>query len=225
MEKIALNLKKINNDIRISCKIAGRDPSSIKIVAATKYVDIEQINILLNLGITDLGENKAGDLLRKSKILNTGPVWHFIGHLQKNKIKKVVPIAQLIHSIDNIDTLSKINYFSESIGKIQKILIEVNISGEETKFGININELNDFILSAIKYDNIKICGLMTIAPNTGDYDYLRNIFRTLKNTLNDLNSSYKNLNLSELSMGMSNDYRIAIEEGATIIRIGSAIFK
>ncbi|MHB1253361.1 MAG: YggS family pyridoxal phosphate-dependent enzyme [Candidatus Humimicrobiaceae bacterium] len=225
MEKIALNLNKINNDIKFSCGIAGRDPSSVKIVAATKYADIKQINTLLDLGITDLGENKADDLLLKSKTVNYEPVWHFLGHLQSNKIKKVVPIAQYIHSIDKIDTLSKINYFAESIGKIQKVLIEVNISEEETKFGISKGELNNFIMNAIKYGNIKICGLMTMAPITDDYDYIRYIFSSLRNTLGDLNNYFKNLNLSELSMGMSNDYKIAVEEGATIVRIGSAIFK
>ncbi len=224
-EKIAFNLNRINNDISSSCKTAGRDPSGVKIVVATKYADINQINTLIDLGITDLGENKADDLVLKSQIVNKKPVWHFIGHLQSNKIKKVVPIAQYIHSIDSIDTLSKINYFAESIGKIQKILIEVNISDEETKFGIKKDGLNNFIMNAIKYDNIKMCGLMTMAPNTDDYEYIRYIFSSLRNTLNDLNNYFKNLYLSELSMGMSNDYKIAVEEGATIVRIGSAIFK
>src|SRR5665811_893841 len=104
MEEIALNLNKINTDIRRSCEIAGRDPSGIRIVAATKYADIEQINNLLDLGIVDLGENKADELLLKSKTVNNKPIWHFFGHLQSNKIKKVVPIAQFIHSVDNIDT-------------------------------------------------------------------------------------------------------------------------
>jgi PLP dependent protein len=225
MEKIALNLKTINTNIRRSCEIARRDPSSIRIVAATKYADIVQINNLLDLGITDLGENKADDLLEKYKTVTNKPVWHFLGHLQSNKIKKVVPIAQYIHSVDNIDTLSKINDFAKSIGKIQKVLIELNISNEESKFGISKVELNNFIMKAIKYDSIEMCGLMTMAPFTDDVNYIRNIFKALKNTLDDLNYSFKKLNLSELSMGMSNDYMIAIEEGATMVRIGSAIFK
>jgi PLP dependent protein len=225
MEKIALNLNKINNNIRRSCEIAGRDFSCVRIVAATKYADIEQINNLIDLGITDLGENKAVDLLLKSKKVKDIPVWHFFGHLQSNKIKKVVPIAQYIHSIDNIDTLSKINDFAKSMEKIQKVLIEVNISDEESKFGIRKEELNNFIMKALKYGNIEVCGLMTMAPLTDDYNFIRDVFRTLRNTLEDLNNSFKNLNLSELSMGMSNDYMIAVEEGATMVRIGSAIFK
>lgn len=225
MEKIALNLNNVKSDITSSCEIAGRDPSLIKIVVATKYADADQINKLIGLGITDLGENKADDLLLKSKKILGKPVWHFIGHLQSNKIKKVVPIAQYIHSIDNIDTLSKINDFAGSIGKTQKVLIEVNISDEENKFGINKDELNNFVMNAIKYDNIKLCGLMTMAPYTEDYEYIRYIFCTLRNNMRDLNSYFKDLCLSELSMGMSNDYKIAVEEGATMVRIGSAIFK
>ena len=225
MEKIASNLKKIKEDIRVSCEKIGRDPSGVKIVAATKYADIDQINILIGLGITDLGENKADDLLSKSKKADNEPVWHFIGHLQSNKISKVVPVAQYIHSIDSIETLSKTNRFAGSIGKIQKVLIEVNISGEETKFGIKKDELNNFIMNALKYDNIKVCGLMTMAPQIDDNEYIRNIFCSLRNILNDMNGHFKNLNLTELSMGMSGDYRIAVEEGATFIRIGSAIFK
>jgi PLP dependent protein len=225
MDKIALNLKKINNDIRLSCEITGRDPSGVKIVAATKYADINQINTLLDLGITDLGENKADDLLLKSKAINTGSTWHFFGHLQSNKIKKVVPIAEYIHSIDSIDTLSKINDFAVSFGKIQKVLIEVNISNEETKYGISKSNLNNFVMNSIKYGNIKICGLMTMAPFTDDYSYIKYVFSALRGTMEDLNDSFKELNLSELSMGMSNDYKIAVEEGATMIRIGSAIFK
>ena len=224
MEKIALNLNKIKADIKNSCSVVGRDPSEIRIVAATKYADSGQINNLLDLGITDLGENKADDLLLKSRTVKANPIWHFFGHLQSNKIKKVVPIVQYIHSIDNIDTLTKINDFAKSIGKIQKVLIEVNISNEETKFGITKEGLNKLIMDAIEYDNIKLCGLMTMAPFTDNFGCIRNIFKTLRNTLDDLNIFFKELNLSELSMGMSNDYKIAIEEGATMIRIGSAIF-
>jgi len=225
MEKIVSNLNTIKNNIKSACEIAKRDPSLVKIVVATKYADADQVNKLTSLGITDLGENKADDLLAKSKKVVGEPVWHFIGHLQSNKIKKVVPIAQYIHSIDNIDTLSKIDNFAGSIGKIQKILIEVNISDEENKFGINEDELNNFVMNAIKYDNIKLCGLMTMAPYTDDYEYIRHIFRSLRNIRSSLNSNFKDLSLSELSMGMSNDYKIAVEEGATMVRIGSAIFK
>lgn len=224
MEKMAINLNKINADIRRACEIAGRDPACIRIVAATKYADVDQINSLLELGITDLGENKADDLVVKSKRVNGKPVWHFFGHLQSNKIKKVVPIAQYIHSVDNIDTLSKINDFAKSIGKIQKVLIEINIADEETKFGINKEDLNKFIMNSVKYVNIEVCGLMTMAPYTDNTELIRNVFKNLGSTLRDLNDSFKKLNLSELSMGMSNDYMIAIEEGATMVRIGSAIF-
>jgi hypothetical protein len=223
-DKIISNLNKIKENIRKTCENVSRDPSGIKIIAATKYANPEQIQILIDSGITDSGENKADDLVFKSGIVKGNLIWHFIGHLQSNKIKKVIPIVQYIHSIDNLSTLNKINDFAASIKKIQKILIEVNISNEETKYGIKLNETIDFIKNALKYDNIKICGLMTMAPLTDDFNYIRNIFSTLRNELNKLNNHFKNLNLTELSMGMSNDYKIAVEEGATMLRIGSAIF-
>ncbi|MCL5772104.1 MAG: YggS family pyridoxal phosphate-dependent enzyme [Actinobacteria bacterium] len=223
-DKIISNLNKIKENIRKACENASRNSFDIKIIAATKYANPEQIQILIDYGITDLGENKADDLVFKSSIVKGNPIWHFIGHLQSNKIKKVVPIVQYIHSIDDLSTLNKINNLATSIKKIQKILIEVNISNEETKYGIKLNETIDFITNALKYDNIKICGLMTMAPLTDDFNYIRNIFSTLRNELNKLNNHFKNLNLTELSMGMSNDYQVAVEEGATMLRIGSAIF-
>lgn len=224
-EKISCNMKKMYEEVRLSCENASRNPSGVKIIAATKYADPKQIQVLLDLGMTDLGENKADDLVFKSSAIKGNPTWHFFGHLQSNKIKKVVPIARYIHSIDNISTLNKINSYALKIKKIQNILIEVNVSNEETKYGISLNEINNFILNALKYDNIKICGLMTMAPLTDDFNYIKNIFGCLRNTLNNLNNSFENLNMSELSMGMSNDYKVAIEEGATMLRIGSAIFE
>lgn len=224
-EKIALNLERIFKDIGKVCKRVSRNPSSIKIVAAVKYADLMQAQLLYDLGVTDFGENRADDLVHKSKNIKGCPIWHFIGHLQSNKIKKVVPIASYIHSVDDFDTLVKINSFAKSISKVQKILIEVNVSEEKTKYGLSLSEVNNFILDALKYDNIKICGLMTIAPFTDDLDCIRKVFSSLKNKSDELNKSIEALNMSELSMGMSNDFKVAIEEGATMLRIGSAIFK
>jgi len=224
-EKIAFNLEKIFKDIDEICKRNSRDPSSLKVIAAIKYANPEQVQMLYDLGVSDFGENRAGDLVYKSKYVKGSPIWHFIGHLQSNKIKKVVPIASYIHSIENFDTLVKIDSFAKSINKIQKILIEVNVSEEKTKYGLSLAEVNNFVLDALKYDNIKVCGLMTIAPFTDDLGYVKEIFCSLKNKLNELNKSIEALNMSELSMGMSNDFKVAIEEGATMLRIGSAIFK
>lgn len=225
MNNLAFNLKKLFKDVEETCKKVSRNLQEIRIIAATKYADIQQVQLLYDLGIRDFGENKADDLVCKSKCVKVDSIWHFIGHLQSNKIKKVVPIAEYIHSIDSISTLSKINDFAKHISKIQNVLIEVNVSEEKTKYGLKIKEVNNFIHDSLKYDNIKICGLMTIAPLTNDFIYIRKLFISLKIALDDLNKSFKNLNMSELSMGMSNDFKIAIQEGATMIRIGSAIFK
>ncbi|MCE5330452.1 YggS family pyridoxal phosphate-dependent enzyme [bacterium] len=224
-EKITYNLEKIFKIIEDVCKKKSRDPSGLRVIAATKYADLAQVQMLYDSGLVDFGENKADELVYKSKNLKGSPVWHFIGHLQSNKIKKIVPIAEYIHSVESFDTLVKINKFAKSINKVQKILIEVNISGEETKYGLKLNDVKNFIMDGLKYDNIKICGLMTMGPLTDDFDYIRGIFRSLKILSDELNNSVKCLNLSELSMGMSNDFIIAVEEGATMLRIGSAIFK
>lgn len=228
-EKILSNISKIKEEINNICKKISRNPSSIKIIAATKYANAEQIQILVNNGINNLGENKADDLVYKSSIVKGNPIWHFIGHLQSNKVKKVVPLVEYIHSIDNLKTLEKINNFAASINKVQKVLIEVNVSNEETKFGIKLEEVIDFIANALKYGNINICGLMTMAPLTDDYDFIRNVFKNLRIKLEESNNYFKslnlNVNLTELSMGMSNDYLLAIQEGSTMVRIGSAFFK
>ena len=225
-ERIASNLEKISKLVEDTCKKNSRNSSEIRMIAATKYADIEQAQALYDLGVADFGENKADELIYKSENLKGCPIWHFIGHLQSNKIKKVVPIAEYIHSIENFDTLVKINNYAKSMNKIQKILIEVNISGEETKYGLKPNDVKNFVMDGLKYDNIKICGLMTMAPLTDDFAYIKSVFNSLKILLNDLNGCLEEgLNLTELSMGMSNDLAAAIEEGATMIRVGSALFK
>ena len=173
----------------------------------------------------DFGENRAGDLLEKYNYIGEKPTWHFIGHLQSRKVKIVIPIVEYIHSIDKISTLSKINNEASKINKVQKVLVEVNVSGEESKYGIKPGDLMDFLSLAKDFTNIKLVGLMTVAPFTNDVELVRKIFRNLKILLQKSNDTIKDIMLTELSMGMSNDYKIAIEEGATMIRIGSSIFK
>jgi hypothetical protein len=227
-EKIKSNIQKIEEDISNSCLKSGRERQDVKLIVASKYANCRQLKIVYNLGIKEFGENRANELTYKANILNKEDVtWHFIGHLQSNKVKKVVPICEYIHSVDNLDTLEAIDKFCKKINKVQKILVEVNVSGEKTKFGLKVGEVNSFFKDALKYRNIMICGLMTMAPFTSDFVLIRGIFRKLREIQNELklDDSFKHYDLKELSMGMSNDYKIAIEEGATMIRIGSAIFK
>jgi len=226
-EKINLykkNIEDLKNKIKESCQRAGRKVNNVLIIAASKYADASQIKEVMKLGIRDFGENRTDELLEKYNLIGRDAIWHFIGHLQGRKVKMAVPLVEYIHSIDNINTLKKVNYEALKINKIQKVLIEVNISGEESKYGMKPEDIEDFLIQAKKYKNVEIKGLMTVAPLIDDMEYIRVVFRKLRELKDRFNSVFKDLSLTELSMGMSNDFKIAIEEGATMIRIGSSIF-
>jgi pyridoxal phosphate enzyme (YggS family) len=223
--KLEKNITDLKNEIYRTCRKTGRNMEDIKIIAATKYASAEQVGIISGLGIKDFGENRTEQLEEKYSMAKEGSIWHFIGHLQRRKVKIVVPRVDFIHSIDKISTLSKVNDESKKNNKIQKLLIELNISGEETKYGMDPEMLYSFVDKALDYKNTKIVGLMTIAPLTDDLELIRGVFRRLRILRDNLNKDLSNINLTELSMGMSNDFKIAIEEGATMIRIGSKIFK
>lgn len=218
------NVEKLKNEICQVCKLSGRNPDDILIVAASKYADTEQLKQVLELGISHFGENRAEELLKKYDVIGDDAIWHFIGHLQSRKVKIVVPLVEYIHSIDSLSTLKKINEEANKNNKVQKVLIEINISGEDSKFGIYPGKLEDFLMGAKDFSGIKIAGLMTMAPLTDDFDFIRIIFKKLRILMETFNEKFKSLNMKELSMGMSNDFKIAIEEGATMIRVGSSIF-
>ncbi len=225
--KIDLYKKKIGllkSDIREAAVRSNRNPDDIRIIAASKYTDASGIEEVFNAGINDFGENRADELTKKHEVIGDMVTWHFIGHLQKRKVKQVVPIVEYIHSIDKLDTLEKINRVALECNKIQKVLLELNISGEQTKYGMPPDELRSFIDYFEKFRNVEAAGLMTMTPLTDDMDMIRDIFRNLKKTLIDTNSYAENIRLKELSMGMSNDFMIAVEEGSTMVRIGSLIF-
>ncbi len=223
--KLKENISKLKKEINMACAGMGRDPDEIIIVAAAKYADASGIGSVLSLGLDNFGENRADELIKKSSKVPEGAIWHFIGHLQSRKAKIVVPLVEYIHSIDKISTLEKVDHEALKSNKLQKILIEVNISGEETKYGIDPGRLSGFISEAKIFKNIEIKGLMTMAPYTRDMDLIRSTFRDLRILKERSSKEFRGLALTELSMGMSNDFRIAIEEGATMIRVGSIIFK
>lgn len=224
-DKLKKNINNLKIEIDRVCKKIGRSARDISIVVATKYASARQIKLISNLGLRNFGENRADQLEEKYSVVGKGSIWHFIGHLQSRKVKTVVPLVEFIHSIDKISTLSKVNDEAKKISKKQKLLIEVNISGEETKYGINPENLHSFLKESLNYKNIEVVGLMTIAPLTDDFKLIRGIFGRLRILRDESNKDFNNMNLVELSMGMSNDYPVAIEEGATMIRIGSIIFK
>ncbi len=224
-ERLRGNINNLKKEIDAVCKKIGRDSRDIKIIAATKYASAGQVKSVYNMGIRNFGENRADQLEEKYNAIKGGPLWHFIGHLQSRKIKIVVPLVEFIHSIDDISTLNKINDEAKKLNKVQRLLAEVNISGEQSKYGMNPEDLRDFIEKSFDFKNISLEGLMTVAPLTDNFGYIREIFSRLRILRDRSIKDFKNIGLRELSMGMSNDYRVAIEEGATMIRIGSIIFK
>lgn len=220
-----MDIKKNISDIMDDIQKHSPSPEKVKLVAVTKYVDTETIKEVLKCGIKDIGENKAQVMRDKLSVLaNESINWHFIGHLQTNKIKYIINDVVLIHSVYSLSLAAEINKKAESIGKIIDILLEVNISGEESKGGYSKETIEQDISSLKTLKNIRVVGLMTMAPDTDDHSVIRNVFSSLRNLKDNLNKKYFEGSLTELSMGMTSDYKIALEEGSTIIRIGSKIF-
>ena len=220
------NIKDINKRIKEAAKSVGRDPGDIRLVAVTKRVEPERIKQALTLGFNRFGENYAQEFRDKSKILENeaeGAIeWHFIGQLQKNKVKYVVGNVELIHSLDSLSVAREINKRAETMEIRVPVLIEVDTSGEESKGGIAPSQLRDFLNELSALYSIEVCGLMTMPPYFNDVEMARPYFSRLREIRDGLLPEFPQL--KDLSMGMSGDFEIAIEEGATIIRVGSAIF-
>lgn len=219
--KVEDNLKNIEMHILSACERSNRKRDDIKIIAVTKYVTTERALEALNSGVGHLGENRDEGLLAKWEVLKDKPVWHFIGSLQSRKVKNIIDKVDYIHSLDRISLASEIH---KRATKQINCFVQVNVSGEESKQGISQEFVGDFVTKLKEYPNIRICGLMTMAPLTSDETILRSCFRKLK----ELQIEIQKMELdyapcTELSMGMSNDYEIAIEEGATMVRIGTAL--
>lgn len=198
----------------------------VNLMAVTKTVDVDKVLEAIDVGITDIGENKPQELARKYEIIGDKVRYHLIGTLQTNKVKYIIDKAYMIHSLDRIALCEEIQKRAEKIDKNINCLVQVNISKEESKHGLEEESVIDFVKNvSANYKNIHIKGLMTMAPFIDDNDEIRKVFKSLKNLslkINDLN--LPNVEMDTLSMGMSHDYKIAIEEGATIIRVGTSIF-
>ena len=220
---ITERLKIVKEKILETCIKSGRDHSEIKLIAVSKNFGLDDIETAYNLGIKDFGENKAQELEYKSEKFGNKIFWHFIGNLQRNKVRFVSKSAEYIHSVDSLLLVSEINKYASKNNKIQKVLLQVKTSDEETKSGlVGESEVKDIAYYCKEFKNIDLIGLMTIAPYTDDRKLIQNSFSTLRKLKNKLNS--EGFGLKELSMGMTSDFEIAIEEGATMLRIGSAIF-
>lgn len=219
------NLDNVVKNIKAACEKSGRNADEVTLIAVSKTKPLSDIEELVTYGIREFGENKVQELTDKYENISTNVNWHLIGHLQTNKVKYIVDKACLIHSVDSVHLAEAINKEAVKKGVICNILIQVNIAGEDTKFGIDAGEIYDFINKIKDFENIKVKGLMTIAPFVENAEDNRIHFRNLYQLLLDIKSkNIDNIDMNILSMGMTNDYMIAIEEGATMVRVGTGIF-
>lgn len=226
MKFIKENIQAVNEKIENAALKSNRHKDDITLLGVTKTVDTDAILEAINCGITNVGENKPQELARKYEVIGDKVKWHLIGTLQTNKVKYIIDKVSMIHSLDRESLCEEIQKRAEQIDRKIDCLVQVNISKEESKHGLEVEDAIEFIKNVSNnYKNINIKGLMTMAPFTANEDEIRKVFRGLK----DLSLEIKDLNIprvtmDELSMGMSNDYEIAIEEGATIVRVGTSIF-
>lgn len=218
------NLNRVRRQIAAAALRAGRDPTQVKLVAVTKTVPVEIIREVLTLGLDSLGENRAQELLSKYKELPPGVEWHFIGYLQTNKVKKIIDKVSLIHSLDRWSLALEISRAACEKGLTARVLVQVNASGEKTKSGLRLQEVEEFVAEASRLPGLEICGLMTIAPWTENPEEVRPFFRQVKELSLRLRHNLQKTKMDYLSMGMSGDYEVALEEGANVLRIGTAIF-
>ena len=219
------NIKLVEENIKKACEKVGRDVNEVTLIAVSKTKPYTAIEEALPTGVKDYGENKVQELCDKYEILPKDIKWHMIGHLQRNKVKYLVGKASLIHSVDSIRLAEQIEKEYAKSDEIANILIEVNMAQEESKFGITSEETEQLVREIAKFPHIRIKGLMTIAPYTDNPESNRVYFRNMKKLSVDIeNKNIDNVSMGVLSMGMTGDYQVAVEEGATLVRVGTGIF-
>ena len=220
------NLAQILTNIQQACSEAGRDSASVRLLAVTKTVDPDRINAAIRLGVGQIGENRVQEFLKKKDELELSNVEvHLIGHLQTNKVKQIVGNVDMIESVDSLKLATAISNRSLELGIVTPILVEVNIGGEEAKSGVTPEELEELLIGIAKLHGVSVQGLMTIPPILHTEEEKRAIFSKMYQLFVDIrDKKIDNITMQELSMGMSGDYREAILEGSTMVRIGSALF-
>jgi pyridoxal phosphate enzyme (YggS family) len=222
---IEANVNDVRARIRRAAEKGGRSADDILLVAVTKTVPVSAIELAIQKKVNQFGENRVQELIEKYDILKERCNWHFIGRLQTNKVKYIVDKVSMVHSVDRLNLAQEIQKRAEAVGRVMDILVQVNISGEDSKAGISPGELVPFLKRIADFPNLKVKGLMTIAPFAEDPEDIRWVFRGLKNISIDIGrENIDNIDMHYLSMGMSNDFEVAIEEGSNIVRIGSSIF-
>jgi uncharacterized pyridoxal phosphate-containing UPF0001 family protein len=260
--RISDNLDRVRTRITSACRRAGRDVSSVTLVAVTKTVALDEVRILASLGVRDLGENRVEELVRKATALNDkgqgdkgtkgqgvkddrgdahGPasvvplppcpfaplplcVWHMIGHLQRNKARKLLPHSTIVHSLESADLAAELSKRAVAAGLTVDVLIEVNVAGEEQKYGVSPRDAPRLAEIVVQTPALNLRGLMTMAPIVDDPESIRPIFARLRELSHELSKDLPPASMRDLSMGMTQDFEVAVEEGATLVRVGSALF-
>jgi pyridoxal phosphate enzyme (YggS family) len=224
------NIDNILEKIKVAAEKSGRKSEDIILIAVSKTVDWEKAKEAVEAGVNNLGENRVQEITNKYEQfdnlnLNSNVNWHMIGHLQKNKVKYIIDKVNLIHSVENLELANEINKRAAQHNLISNVLIELNIGEEESKFGISDENVIEFVKSLEQFEHIKVLGLMTVAPYAENPEDVRWVFKKMKEIYNNIsNINLRNTEMKYLSMGMTNDFEIAIEEGSNIVRIGTAIF-
>jgi len=222
LDTLPQRMQKIEEEIQAACDRSGRKRQEVTVIAVTKQVSVSRTREVIELGITDIGENRPEGLLAKQESIQSENLkWHFIGNVQSRKVKDIINQVDFLHSLDRLSIAKEIQKRADSM---VDCFVQVNVSGEESKSGIQPDDLEEFILQLSEYDKIHVAGLMTMAPFTEDEEWIRKIFRSLCNLRDQIAArNFEHAPCKLLSMGMSNDFVIAIEEGATHVRIGTAL--
>ncbi|MGB8353225.1 MAG: YggS family pyridoxal phosphate-dependent enzyme [Chthoniobacteraceae bacterium] len=223
MPHISNRLESIKSAIAETAIAAGRDPGSVELVAITKTHPPESIREAIDAGQVVFGENRVQEARSKIPLLPSSTRWHLVGHLQKNKIRQALPLFELIHGVDSLELARDINRIASELGLFPRILLEINVAGESTKFGFKRLDLHRDMQELLALDRVQIEGLMTIAPMVGEAEEARKYFADMRVLRDDLQQVF-GIPLPQLSMGMSGDFTAAIKEGATMVRVGTAIF-
>jgi hypothetical protein len=222
---LAENIQKVQKHIKQACDVAGRDENEVTLIAVSKTKPVEMLQEVYDTGVRDFGENYVQELIDKIEVMPKDIRWHMIGHLQRNKVKYIVGKVAMIHSVDSQRLAEEISKESVKKDVCTDILIEVNVASEESKFGFTLENTLEAVEEMASLPNIRIRGLMTSAPFVEDAEENRKYFRQLKQLYVDINEkNIDNIHMDFLSMGMTNDYVVAVEEGATMVRVGTAIF-
>ncbi len=225
--RIAENLRRIEERIARAAEVAGRRADQVKLVAVTKYVGPEMVRHLVAAGCHLLGESRPQQLWQKVEVLSDLPVrWHLVGHLQRNKVRRTLPLVEMIESVDSLRLLETIDRVAAEQRRRVQVLLEVNVSGEQAKHGFAVEAMDQVVVQLPNYRQVQVCGLMCMAALDGGLQAARRDFAALRNLRDRLQAVCpQQVRLDELSMGMSGDFEAAIEQGATIVRIGSALFE